>query len=93
MCLMVGQIEIWELCSDTAAILRRVEAGERLTITVSGRPVAIAWARLVLDLRATGRWMPINDSWIAATAIARQVPLVSQDADYEGVPGLQVIRV
>jgi len=57
------------------------------------RQVANAWARLVLDLRAIGRRMPINDSWIAATAIARQLPVVSQDADYDGVPGLQVMRV
>lgn len=40
MCPMVGQIGVRELRNDTAAILRRVEAGERLTITVSGRPVA-----------------------------------------------------
>lgn len=57
------------------------------------RPVANVWARLVLDLRAIGRRMPINDSWIAATAIARQVPVVSQDAAYDGVPGLHVIKV
>jgi prevent-host-death family protein len=37
---MVGQIGVRELRNDTAAILRRVEAGERLTITVSARPVA-----------------------------------------------------
>lgn len=29
-----------ELRNDVSAVLRRVEAGERLTITVSGRPVA-----------------------------------------------------
>jgi predicted nucleic acid-binding protein len=37
--------------------------------------------------------MPLNDSWIAATAIARGIPVVSQDDDYSGVPGLSVIRV
>lgn len=29
-----------ELRNDVGAVLRRAEAGERLTITVSGRPVA-----------------------------------------------------
>lgn len=29
-----------ELRNDVSAVLRRVEAGERLTVTVSGRPVA-----------------------------------------------------
>jgi predicted nucleic acid-binding protein len=30
---------------------------------------------------------------IAATALAYEVPVVSQDADYDDVPGLHVIRV
>jgi prevent-host-death family protein len=29
-----------ELRNDTAGVLRRVEAGERVTVTVNGRPVA-----------------------------------------------------
>ena len=37
--------------------------------------------------------MGINDSWIAATAIALDVPLVTQDDGFEDVPPLRVIRV
>ena len=37
--------------------------------------------------------MPVNDSWIAATAMALQVPVVTQDDDYVEVSGLSVIRV
>jgi hypothetical protein len=37
--------------------------------------------------------MPVNDSWIAATAIAHGMPVVTQDDDYAGVPGLEVIRL
>jgi predicted nucleic acid-binding protein len=37
--------------------------------------------------------MPVNDSWIAATAIALGVPVVTQDDDYPPLPGLAVIRV
>ena len=55
--------------------------------------VAEAWSRLMAALRAAGRRLPANDSWIAATAMAHNLPVVSQDADYEGVPGLDVIRV
>lgn len=47
------------------------------------RQVAGAWAALILALREEGRWMPVNDSWIAATAIAHDIPVVSQDADYD----------
>ncbi len=37
--------------------------------------------------------MPVNDSWIAATAMAHGLPVVTQDDDYVDVPGLEVIRV
>lgn len=55
--------------------------------------VSVAWALLVSRLRAAGRKVPINDSWIAATAIAHQVPIVTQDADYDAMPDLEVIRL
>lgn len=55
--------------------------------------VAEMWARLRLALRGAGRRMPINDSWIAATAMSLGIPVVAQDADYDEVPGLDVIRV
>jgi predicted nucleic acid-binding protein len=54
--------------------------------------VAGAWARLRVALRDIGRRMGVNDSWIAATAIALDVPLVTQDDDHLAIPGLRVIR-
>lgn len=55
-------------------------------------PVADSWARLRIVLRDSGQRMPVNDSWIAATAIALGVAIVTQDDDYVEVPGLTVIR-
>ncbi|MEK6721365.1 MAG: type II toxin-antitoxin system VapC family toxin [Chloroflexota bacterium] len=55
--------------------------------------VAEAWARLRQDLLDRALRMPVNDSWIAATAIAHGVPLVTQDEHYVDVPGLEVIHV
>ena len=55
--------------------------------------VSDAWALLVSQLRAAGRRVPINDSWIAATAIAHRVPIVTQDADYDTMPDVEVIRL
>lgn len=37
--------------------------------------------------------MPLNDSWIAATAVVHGLPVVPQDGDFDGVPGLDVIRL
>ena len=72
---------------------------DTLTRALSLEPVPVAdsvaesWALLRVQLRSRGRSMPINDSWIAATAIALGIPVVTQDADYDDVPGLDVIRV
>lgn len=57
--------------------------------------VAAAWAALRQGLREAGRRMPVNDSWIAATAIAHGLPVVTRavKTDYDDVPGLSVIKV
>lgn len=46
-----------ELRNDTAAVLRRVEAGERVTVTVNGRPVA----ELVPVQRSRRSWIRRDD--------------------------------
>ena len=63
---------------------------EPLPITAG---IAGIWAKLIVSLKQEGRRLPVNDSWIAATALAYDVPVVTQDADFDGVPGLHVIKV
>ena len=58
--------------------------------------VAAEWARLRVHLALTGRRVNVNDLWIAATAAANGLPVVTQDDDFdplEGGAGLEVIRV
>ena len=55
--------------------------------------VANAWARLRLALRDAGVRMPVNDSWIAATAMALGVPIVTQDDDFPTLAELTVMHV
>ena len=64
------QIGARELRNDTGAILRRVEAGERLTITVNGRPVAQI---VPLDERPTFR------SWEWFERIPKADPGLAQE--------------
>jgi len=52
-----------------------------------------AWARLRVLLRDMQKRIPVNDSWIAATAMSLGVPVVTQDEDYVEVPGLKILRV
>lgn len=73
--------------------LRTLHAAERLEPLSIDDDVASAWARLRVDLLAAGQRMAVNDSWIAATAVAHGVPIVTQDADFVTVGNLEVVRV
>jgi prevent-host-death family protein len=76
-----------ELRNDTRGLLRRVEAGEDLLVTVDGRPVA----RLV-SVQCRPRF--IGREEFVRRFLSRQAdPALSQDGDYAGVPDLHVIRV
>ena len=55
--------------------------------------VARQFARIVAALRASGRRVPVLDALVAATAIVERIPVVTQDNDYEAIPGVEVIRV
>jgi prevent-host-death family protein len=48
----MGEVASRELRNDTRALLRRVEAGEHVVITVDGRPVAV-----LAPLSDRTRWM------------------------------------
>jgi predicted nucleic acid-binding protein len=58
--------------------------------------VARAWAQMRAYLTAAGQRVNVNDMWIAATAAAHEIPVITQDADFDalnGVAGLTVIPV
>ncbi|MDT7744999.1 MAG: hypothetical protein QOE59_4077 [Actinomycetota bacterium] len=58
--------------------------------------VATEWARLRVHLAERGRRVNVNDLWIAASAVAHRLPIVTRDDDFEpldGVRGLVVVRV
>lgn len=54
--------------------------------------VASAFAALVAAARRAGRRPRVQDAWIAATARAHDVPVYSQDADFEDLD-VAVVRV
>jgi predicted nucleic acid-binding protein len=56
-------------------------------------PVASSFAELVAGARRSGRRLRVQDAWIAATAKAHGAAVYTQDADFEGLPGLDVVRV
>ncbi len=99
--LAVSIVTVGELRAGVLAATDLVTRDRRLNTLMGAlqlQPVSIdeavaeAWARLQLMLRDHGLRMPVNDSWIAATAISLDVPVMTQDDDYVDVPGLHVIH-
>ena len=100
--LAVSIITIGELRAGVLAandVTTRDQRLATLTAAMTLDPIAIdddvaaQWARLRVLLRDSGQRMPVNDSWIAATAMALHVPIVTQDDDYIKLAELTVVRV
>ncbi len=100
--LAVSVITIGELRAGVLAALDVETRDRRLSTLITAlsmsplpidEPVAEAWARIRIALRDRGQKMGVNDSWIAATALAHGIPVVTQDEGFVEVGGLVVIRV
>lgn len=93
----IGELRAGVLAADSVDIRDRRLATLTAVLEMDPVPVddavAAEWARLRVMLRDSGQRMPVNDSWIAATAMALGVPVVTQDSDFPDLPDLGVIRV
>ena len=75
--------------------MRRMAAKiERVEVVHSGPELVAVYAQLRADCEAAGHALAQKahtaDRWIAATAIRLEIPLVSNDGIFRGVPGLQL---
>lgn len=76
--------------------LRTLTDYSALEVLDADAAAARVWAQMRTYLREVGRRMKINDLWIAAIAVAHQLPIVTQDDDFsalDGYPGISIIRV
>jgi predicted nucleic acid-binding protein len=76
--------------------LATLEAVTDIELLPVDAQVAASWALLRVHTAEAGRKLNVNDLWIAATALAHGVPVVTQDDDFgpiDGAAGLTVIRV
>jgi hypothetical protein len=56
---------------------------------------ALMWARMRVHLAESRRRANVNDLWIAACAASRDLPVITQDDDFDqlaGIAGLRVVR-
>jgi predicted nucleic acid-binding protein len=99
----IGELQLGVLAAaDDETRARRADT---LSLARTADPLAlgeaamVAWAALVVDCRAAGihRAVRLTDSLIAATAIDRGLPVVTQDDDYDRIaiahPRLRVVKV
>lgn len=82
--------------SDSVSRSRRLDTlhvaldAEVLTVDVRAAQV---WAELRVRLHDAGRRIKVNDLWIAAIAISNNLPVVTQDGDFDSLADLGALDV
>ncbi len=93
----IGELRAGVLAASTVDVRDRRLATLTAALDLDPVPVdesvAAEWARLRVLLRDSGQRMPVNDSWIAATALALGVAVVTQDDDFPDLENLNVTKV
>jgi predicted nucleic acid-binding protein len=97
----IGELQLGVLNAEDDSV--RARRAETLALARAADPIPIGeavmvtWARIVADCRAAGihRTVKLTDALIAATAVERGLPVVSQDSDYAKIadahPALSVL--
>jgi predicted nucleic acid-binding protein len=85
----IGELKLGVINAESDAI--RARRADTLALARAADPIPIGeavmetWAAIVADCRAAGvhRTVKLTDALIAATAVERALPVVTQDDDYE----------
>ncbi|MBM5820732.1 MAG: type II toxin-antitoxin system VapC family toxin [Cyanobacteria bacterium K_DeepCast_150m_m2_101] len=72
--------------------LSRFLASPRVALCDSSLTTADHYALIYRDLRRSGKPIPTNDIWIAASCLERGALLFTFDQHFEQIAGLRVIR-
>lgn len=89
--------ELWDWAENNhwgEANRKRLDAFvRRFLIIPYDFELAKVWARVMSASRKEARRFEAGDCWIAATAVHREIPLLTHDADFvnRSIPGLRVI--
>ena len=73
-------------------LLDELLADETVDFLPVGRDESLKYAMLYRVLRQQGTPIPINDIWIAATALVKNAPVCTFDKHFRHVPLLQVVN-
>ncbi len=90
----IAELDRWALQYHWGSVrLERLAAFlERFVVVLADRALCHTWAEVMDGARRQGRPIGTADAWIAATALAQGVPLVTNNrSDYAGVATLQLL--
>lgn len=74
---------------DREVTLAFIGAARVKPLAVTGA-TALRWAAIWYGLRRAGRMVPINDVWIAASAMEHGLPVLTLDAHFQDIPQVLV---
>ena len=74
-----------------AALLDDLLSDTSVEFAAAGRRESAKYAQLYRYLRANGTPIPINDIWIAATALVRDAAVCSTDGHFRQIPLLRLV--
>ena len=89
-----AELELWTLLHSWGQRRRHALHAylRNFAFAEADESICLLWAEVQAHARQHGRPISISDSWIAATALAFAVPLVTHNPDdFKDVPGLTVI--
>lgn len=91
----IGELRFGALKSQRQQenLLKVESLAARCRILDTRATTAERYSRIRLDLFRKGRPIPENDLWIAAACVEYSLPLATDDSPFDGVDGLQVLRV
>lgn len=79
--------------STRADRLATLELARRAQVLAIDSAAASQWARLRVELYQARRRVNVNDLWIAATALAHDLPVVTQDDGFDPLTALAPLTV
>jgi tRNA(fMet)-specific endonuclease VapC len=89
-----AELELWALGRNWGArrIDRLRDELRDYVLAPFSETLCLRWAQVMDNANRTGRPVSTGDGWVAATALAYAVPLVTHNRrDFAGVPGLTII--
>ena len=94
----LAELELGVQMADSEAVrAERMATFGSARATYAALPVdermASAFAELVATARRVGRRPKVQDTWIAATARVHDAAVYTQDDDFDGLPGVAVVKV